>query len=732
MFDPLGLTTRLTLILSPPFFVLAYVLFAGIKGSDPSVMIGVIVSFLLSVALSGWVVRSVVSERRTAKRTAQALLSAEDNLATAKRQAERDRELQRGFEELEEALIGGLAVEALADAVISRMCLYVGAPVGAIYLKDVDPESDQVIYRRAAGFALGDLDGCKSYRLGEGLVGQAARTGKSMQLMSPSEAPLVTDDGLRRRRSPNVLILWPIADKDDVLGVIVLGLQETLKGGKKRFSERILTSVAMAFQTAFARRDAEATLKDYKDLATRLQDQAVELEKARLQSEVRNKDLQKAEADAAVRAEEAGRANEYKSEFLANMSHELRTPLNSVILLSKLLAEGRSGPLSDDQSKQASVIHQAGNDLLSLINDILDLSKIEAGRMSIIVETVELDELLAGVIALFAPLAEGKNVALNYRIDSSLPPTIITDTTRIKQILRNFLSNAVKFVDHGEVCLIAEPLVPRYLEALNNQQEFVRKAQGNMDDYLVLAVSDTGIGIAENRQTAIFDAFRQADGTTSRKYGGTGLGLNIVTKLSTLLGGAVGLWSTTGEGSTFFVVVPRESIEQHTVIVESSAEISQLRELPLNDSDLPFDLSVTGSAGERAGILTEATSINQSVRPHDWAVGKRLLLVDDDMRNSYALTIVLEAEGFEVTAAPNGMVALELVDAPNAFDGVLMDIMMPEMDGYEAMRRLRADGRFNDLPILALTARTQEEDRVACFDAGASDFLPNPSTTTIC
>ncbi len=167
-------------------------------------------------------------------------------------------------------------------------------------------------------------------------------------------------------------------------------------------------------------------------------------------------------------------------------------------------------------------------------------------------------------------------------------------------------------------------------------------------------------------------------------------------------------------------------MEQKTVIAQAQLEIAQLRELPESDSDLVFELSLTSSAGERAGILTEATSINESVRPEDWASGKRLLLVDDDMRNSYALTIVLEAEGFDVTAAPNGMVALELLDTSQAFDGVLMDIMMPEMDGYEAMRRLRADGRFNDLPVLALTARTQEEDRLACFEAGATDFLTKP------
>jgi signal transduction histidine kinase/ActR/RegA family two-component response regulator len=670
----------------------------------------------VSIALSGWLVRVVVSERREAKRTAQALRSAEDNLELAELKGRTDRELQLGFEEMEEALIGGLDVDELSEAVITALCRYVGAPVGALYLRCVEPGESKPVFRRAGGVALHDLDQGRSYELGQGLVGQVAKTGRAMQVDSPPEAPMVVDDGLRRRRRPNVLSLYPIADNEEVLGVICLGLQEGLKGGKRRFSERILRSVAIAFQAALARRAAAETLREVQDLAGRLQEQqeamqvtnkrleeqAIALEQAHSEAEVRNTELAQAEAKAALRADEAGRANAYKSEFLANMSHELRTPLNSIILLSKLLAEGRSGPLSVEQAKQAGVIHQAGGDLLTLINDILDLSKIEAGKMSMRADHIRLRQILEDAHALFAPLAEGKAIQLNLEIDPELPEHVVTDSDRLKQILRNFLSNAVKFVDRGEITLFAHNPNHDHWSAIKTGAAATRLMQERPNNYMVLGVRDTGIGIAPDRQLAIFEAFRQADGTTSRKYGGTGLGLNIVTKLAELLEGAVGMWSEEGVGSCFFVVIPRELVSAREVV----AEVSQDERPELVSSPLKEGAAVVAGEGQHSAA--------------------RLLLVDDDVRNTYALTIALESQGFEVVAASNGIQALELLDEGGGFDVVLMDIMMPEMDGYEAMRRLRADGRFNQLPVIALTARTQEEDRQACFDAGATDYLVKP------
>ena len=324
--------------------------------------------------------------------------------------------------------------------------------------------------------------------------------------------------------------------------------------------------------------------------------------------------------------------------------------------------------------------------------------------MRLLVEEVELERLVLDAHALFAPLAERKAVTLNSAIDDDLPTQMITDGDRIKQILRNFLSNAIKFVDSGQITVFAQAVRSEHLEALHSGQARREQLRAEPGGYVALGVTDTGIGIPADRQKIIFEAFRQADGTTSRKYGGTGLGLNIVTKLADLLEGAVGMWSQEGEGSTFFVVVPLRSAVNEAAV--SSDEVSLVTS-EKTQSGHP-------KAPER---LADSEPIGR---------GRRVLLVDDDVRNTYALTIALESDGFEVVTAANGRQALEQLDQKAAFDLVLMDIMMPEMDGYEAIRRLRADERFVDLPVLALTARTQPEDRAACMEAGADDYLVKP------
>ena len=307
--------------------------------------------------------------------------------------------------------------------------------------------------------------------------------------------------------------------------------------------------------------------------------------------------------------------------------------------------------------------------------------------------------------ALFAPLAERKEIQFELMIDPALPKHVVTDSVRLKQILRNFLSNAVKFVDCGVITLFAQKPQREHWTSIKTGTARSRAMQEQPDQYMVIGVSDTGIGIAEDRQLAIFEAFRQADGTTSRRYGGTGLGLNIVTKVADLLEGAVGMWSEEGSGSHFYVVIPNRMVAQGDLVDDLSNDKKET-----TDSVVSIANRTNSEASTDDGLGNE----------------RRLLLVDDDVRNTYALTIALEAEGFEVMAASNSLQALELLDKEASFDAVLMDIMMPGMDGYEAIKRLRADGRFDHLPVIALTARTQEEDKQACYDAGATDYLVKP------
>jgi signal transduction histidine kinase/ActR/RegA family two-component response regulator len=336
-------------------------------------------------------------------------------------------------------------------------------------------------------------------------------------------------------------------------------------------------------------------------------------------------------------------SNRYKSEFLANVSHELRTPLNSILLLSKMLSESSAGKRTEEERRQARVIHNAGNDLKALIENILDLSRIEARQMTLVPEAVNL--------------------------------RLLIDNVKIRQILINFLSNAVKFTRQGGVTVSLQP----------------------GEHYPVsIRVTDTGIGIPADKRELVFEPFKQADGSTSRRFGGTGLGLTISRQLGTLIGGEIEVESEPGSGSTFALLLPLE---------------------------MPSIPAVVETGKPSAG--RDAVRDEQVIPEADYQ-GARVLLVDDDVRNLLALTPMLEHWGLEVMAAGDGQEALETLETVDAFELVFMDIMMPEMDGYEVIRRLRQDSRFADLPVIALTARASEEDHRQCLESGASDCIVKP------
>lgn len=383
-------------------------------------------------------------------------------------------------------------------------------------------------------------------------------------------------------------------------------------------------------------------------------------------------------------------SNRYKSEFLANVSHELRTPLNSILLLSKLLTEKNSG-LGAEQVKQARVIHEAGSDLKALIDNILDLSRIEARRSSISLDRIDLQQLAHELLEMVNPQFAAKGLQLTLETGDDAPAQIYSDPDKIRQILKNFLSNAVKFTDKGSVTLRIDGCT---------------KSPAHDCD-LAISVRDTGIGIAKGKQEHIFEAFRQADGSTSRRYGGTGLGLAISQQLAHLLGGRIELLSGEGEGSTFSLLLPLEF---------DRANLDQ-EQLDPGPADQAEDVSRTLTR-PRAESMTPATE-DQIIAGH------KILLVDDDVRNLLALTPLLEGWGLSVTAAGDGYEALEVLE-DEEFSLVLMDIMMPELDGYDTIRRIRGDARLRDLSVIALTAKTEDKDREACLEAGADDFIAKP------
>ena len=374
-------------------------------------------------------------------------------------------------------------------------------------------------------------------------------------------------------------------------------------------------------------------------------------------------------------AEELEASNRYKSEFLANVSHELRTPLNSILLLSKMLSESSAKRLDGEESRQARVVHAAGSDLKALIDNILDLSRIDARQMTLIEETVEPAKLLQDVLELMQPQFDQKHLALTLEIDDAAPDSIITDGEKLRQIVINFLSNAVKFTGSGGATI----------------------RLGSADSWPVsISVTDTGIGIPEGKRELVFEAFKQADGSTSRRYGGTGLGLTISQELATLMGGQICVESAEGQGSTFTLLLPLQA---------------------------PAMLNETNT--ERSPAEKSATLAEQPVPTADYR-GARILLVDDDVRNLLALTPLLERWGLDVMAAGDGDEALETLASGGDFSVVLMDIMMPGTDGLEVIRQLRQSPQFGELAVIALTARAAGEDLHECRAAGADACVFKP------
>ena len=801
-------------------------------------------------------------------------------------------------------------LKVVAELIMEELAPLLGAQHGTFFLAE---ESDaDTRLRLIAGYGLrADKDAPIQYRIGQSLIGQVAKSKRAIVVDEIPPGYIKISSGLGEAPPANLAVL-PLLFEDQVLGVMELASFTRFTPIQVAFLEQFTETLGVSVNAIIANARTDALLGQSQRLTAELQARSSELqarseelqtsnadleEKAdqlaeqKRDIETKNAEISRAREEIEERARQLALASQYKSQFLANMSHELRTPLNSLLILARLLAQNTDKNLTSKQVEYANVIHSAGSDLLQLINDILDLSKVEAGRLDVHPEPFALGALVEDLQATFGPLTAEKGLDFAVSIAPSAPAELVTDRQRLRQVLGNLLSNAVKFTDRGQIILRV-------------------RADAEDDSVVTFSVTDTGIGIAPENLAAIFGAFQQGDGTLSRRYGGTGLGLSIASEVSALLGGRITAESDLGRGSTFTLHLPATLAESSPAVswpdgLSALADLEALdpgaglrlrtagaRIAALVAASAPEESGLDGSpatpagpagptgqaAGESAagepaarglvaadrnvlvfegasgGLLTllahsaisdlteaggtvsvsTATSPAQGVamlaaepfrcvvvdlgapaalefldqvqdKPElseipvlahgagapdggvqdrmealrsgyqalEWVPslddlrdritlrlsaqagqvartakaaeaadaagsagagpaglrGKHVLVIDDDLRNVFAITSTLELHGMQVACASDGRLGIEALLAAPETDLILMDVMMPGMDGYATMTVIRQMPQFAQLPIIAVTARAMPGDRDKSLSAGASDYVTKPVNT---
>ncbi|MEV0203564.1 HAMP domain-containing protein [Streptomyces sp. NPDC050788] len=675
-------------------------------------------------------------------------------------------------------------LQDVASLIMSELTPVVSAQHGAFFVamplvdgKDLSAESEDAYELRmlgSYGYSIGSMP--TSFRPGEALIGTAAEEKRTILVENAPSGYLKISSGLGEAPPAQVIVL-PVLFEGKVLGIIELASFTPFTQIQRDFLNQIAEMIATSVNTISVNTKTEQLLKQSQELTEQLRERSAELEnrqkalqasnaeleeKAELLAqqnrdiEVKNTEIEEARQVLEERAEQLAVSMRYKSEFLANMSHELRTPLNSLLILAKLLADNADANLTPKQVEFAETIHGAGSDLLQLINDILDLSKVEAGKMDVSPTRIALVQLVDYVEATFRPLTAEKGLDLSVRVSPELPATLHTDEQRLLQVLRNLLSNAVKFTDSGSVELVIRP-AGRDVPARIKEQLLEAGSMSDPDaDLIAFSVTDTGIGIAASKMRVIFEAFKQADGTTSRKYGGTGLGLSISREIAQLLGGEIHAQSEPGRGSTFTLYLPLHPSELppqgyqqalpalNAGDLVAAADLAQISEAEI---ETPAEVksyreTQNGAAAlfrrrRRNGLDADAPASSEQWSSQDQDAasqphrgirfgGQKVLIVDDDIRNVFALTSVLEQHGLSVLYAENGREGIEVLEQHDDVAVVLMDIMMPEMDGYATTTAIRRMPQFAGLPIIALTAKAMKGDREKAIESGASDYVTKP------
>ncbi len=638
-----------------------------------------------------------------------------------------------GQTQLSESIIGELALPALGQGVLNFLSRYIDAAVGALYVVQDGK------LQRVAEYAYDPehLQSARSLEVGTGLVGQAALERRMMALEDLPAGYLKVTSALGDT-TPRAVLIVPVEDSGLLNGVIELGFLRPLREQDSELLRRIAPSIGSAIEAARYRQRLQKVLAETQQLneelqvqqeelraaneeleeqsnalresQTHMEEQQAELEQTneqlaeqtealarqRDQMDEKNQRLNEAQLMLEQRADELQRASRYKSEFLANMSHELRTPLNSSLILAKLLADNPEGNLSDDQVQFARSIYSAGNDLLTLINDILDISKVEAGKLEVHPELTVLARLVDGVKNLFLPQAMERSLQFEVELADDLPVSLFSDRQRLEQILKNLLANAFKFTEKGSVTL---------------------RVEKRGDDQLAFAVRDTGIGIAPEQQAAIFEAFRQADGTTNRRYGGTGLGLSISRELANLLGGEIEVQSRPGAGSTFTLVVPEHYSEPR----------------PTTPASVPVAAPVVALEPPAPPAAVERDLLQRAAAPRQWLPDDRdelpfearcVLVIEDEPQFARILYDLAHELNYSCLLAQNADDGFDTAVQYKP-DAILLDMRLPDHSGLTVLERLKENPATRHIPVHVVSVEDRKE---AALQMGAVGYAMKPTT----
>ena len=635
-------------------------------------------------------------------------------------------------------LQGQRDLETVSKLILRELAPLVGAAHGVFYIME-NTDNNQYL-KLLSSYAYRERKHLANrFHLGEGLVGQCALEKERILLTEVPHDYIKISSGLGEATPVNVVVL-PVLFEGQITAVIELASFRRFSEIHLTFFDQLTESIAIVLNTIAASMRTEELLKQSQSLAEELQSQQNELretnkrleqqaqtlkasedllkkqqeelqktnaeleEKAELlavqnkEVERKNHEIEQARLSLEEKAEQLALSSKYKSEFLANMSHELRTPLNSLLILAKLLADNIEGNLSEKQIEYSRTIYSAGNDLLSLINDILDLAKIESGTMSIDMDQMRLTDLREQVERTFRQVAVDKRLNFAIELDSELPQTIYTDAKRLQQILKNLLANAFKFTEKGEVSL--RVFVAK--QGWSSDHEKLNRA----DRVIAFAVRDTGIGIAPEKQKIIFEAFQQADGTTSRKFGGTGLGLSISREITRLFGGEIKLVSRPGEGSTFTLYLPQP--------LSGAGEMGRTGDGVKSSPHHP----TTPPPHHTPLISTPVIDDRNNIQPGD----RTLLIVEDDTKFARILLDMVRQNEFKGIVAHSGNTGLALAQEyqPSA---IILDIRLPGMDGWAVLDRLKHDANTRHIPVHVMTV---EEGKQRSLQQGAIAYLQKP------